>query len=246
MKTSLLSAATAALILFAGTGFAQQQGMGSGYYSGGTANCATPAITYGYGGYGGNGGYGGGTYEGSVLDGTANALTAAGQYNYNTALAMVQAENARSLYLDNYARAVRGRYDLKRVNAEYRAALNPLPNQQELIHVAEIIRPDRLAESQYSRSLGKLSWPAALLSPMFNEERVRLESAFALRTTHDAGIDSLFYRHVKELCDRMHDKMVANIDSLSTADSVSARKFLRSLEFEARLQPDVPALANAR
>ena len=36
----------------------------------------------------------------------------------------------------------------------------------------------------------------------------------------------------------MHEKMVDAIDQLSTTDSISARKFLRSLEFEARILPD--------
>lgn len=166
----------------------------------------------------------------------AASLTAQGQYNYSAAAASAQAEATRASAQDTSSRALREWYARKQLNADYLAAKSRT-TPGLLYRLAEIKRPDRLTLDQYSRQDGKLNWPAILAEPMFDEERLALDRIFAQRGTFDAGTDSEFYRMTLQLSKKMNDKMVDAIDQLSTAESVSARKFLRSLEYEARILP---------
>ena len=167
----------------------------------------------------------------------AASITAQGQYNYNAAAALAEQEGARATALDTSSRALREYYARKQVNADYLAAKNST-TPGLLYRLAQLKRPDRLSLGQYSRKSRQLIWPAILKDPIFDEERAALDEAFAQRGAFDAGTDSQFYRLVYQLSKQMHEKMVDAIDQLSTTDSISARKFLRSLEFEARILPD--------
>ncbi|MGI8979721.1 MAG: hypothetical protein ACR2FY_10880 [Pirellulaceae bacterium] len=167
----------------------------------------------------------------------AAGIAAQGQYNYNSAAAAAEAEAARATAFDTSSRALREYYVRKQINADYLASKNPR-TPGLLYRLAEIKRPDRLSLGQYSRKSRQLIWPAILKDPIFDVEREALDEAFAQRGAFDAGSDSQFYRLVSQLSKQMHEKMVDSIDQLSTSDSISARKFLRSLEFEARILPD--------
>lgn len=173
----------------------------------------------------------------------AASVTAQGQYNYNAAAAAVEEEAARAASLDTSSRALREWYARKQMNADYLAAKSR-STPGLLDRLAEIKRPDRLTLGQYSRQTRALIWPAVLMDPIFDEERNALDELFAQRGAFDAGTDSQFYRATNQLCKKMREKMVDAIDQMSTSDSISARKFIRSLEWEARILPsDLGGLA---
>ena len=174
--------------------------------------------------------------EADLANAAAANVAAQGQYNYNAAAADVLEENARAAAMENSSRGLREWYARKQLNADYLAAKSRT-SAGLLNRLAEIKRPDRLTLGQYSRQAGKLNWPAVLMDPLFEEERIALDEAFAHRQAFDAGTDSRFYRTVSQLCKQLHEKMVNAIDQMSTTDSISARKFLRSLEFEAKILP---------
>jgi len=174
--------------------------------------------------------------EADLANAAAANVAAQGQYNYNAAAADVLEENARAAAMENSSRGLREWYARKQLNADYLAAKSRT-SAGLLNRLAEIKRPDRLTLGQYSRQAGKLNWPAVLMDPLFEEERIALDEAFAQRQAFDAGTDSRFYRTVSQLCKQLHEKMVNAIDQMSTTDSISARKFLRSLEFEAKILP---------
>ena len=182
--------------------------------------------------------------QANLVNAASNSVTAQGQYNYNAAAAAVNEEAARAAALDNSSRGLREWYTRKQVNAEYVAAKNPTPSPGLLNRLAELKRPDRLTQGQYSRQTRKLNWPVILTDPVFDEERIALDEAFAQRGAFDAGTDSQFYRTTNQLCKKMREKMVDAIEQMSSTDSISARKFLRSLEWEARILPgDLGGLA---
>ena len=174
--------------------------------------------------------------EAALANAAAANVAAQGQYNYNAAAADVLEENARAAAMENSSRGLREWYARKQLNADYLAAKSRT-SAGLLNRLAEIKRPDRLTLGQYSRQAGKLNWPAVLMDPLFEEERIALDEAFSQRQAFDAGTDSRFYRTVSQLCKQLHEKMVSAIDQMSTTDSISARKFLRSLEFEAKILP---------
>lgn len=167
----------------------------------------------------------------------AAGIAAQGQYNYSSAAAAREEEEARATAFDTSSRALREYYVRKQINADYLASKNAAAPGL-LYRLAEIKRPARLTLGQYSREGKQLIWPAILKDPSFDVERQALDEAFAQRGAFDAGTDSHFYRLVSQLSKQMREKLVDSIDQISTTDSISARKFLRSLEFEARILPD--------
>lgn len=175
--------------------------------------------------------------QAAVEAAAAQKLSALGEYNYNSAAAAKQGEDAKAMAMETENRALREWYARKQLNADYVAA-KYARNQGLLQRVAELKRPDRLTLGQYFRRGGQLIWPSTLKDPIFDEERVALDQLFAQRGAFDAGTDSDFYRATAKLAKQMHEKLVESIDQFSPAESISARKFLRSLEFEAKILPN--------
>jgi hypothetical protein len=215
--------------------YSQQASAG---YSQGTA--AVPA-SLGYGSYN----YGGGFYESSVMEGAGALLAGAGSYNLQSAQAIDTLENARAKYIQNYRNAIDAHYAIKRANDIYRAekfaSERPTPEQVSRIIQAKL--PDRLTVAEYNRLTGALNWPAALMGPEFEMDRHMLQIAFAQRRPEDVGTTSIFYRDVSQRVDHMYDTMLSKLDDLSTAESIAARRFLKSLEYEARHLPEDTGLA---
>ncbi|HEY2148306.1 MAG TPA: hypothetical protein VGH32_10240, partial [Pirellulales bacterium] len=135
MKTHILFIATA-LLVSAGSSnaaFAQSHGGGMSSMGGGMTHSsttlrgilsnATGGLVNGFarsydGGYGG--GYGGvATVDGSELSGAAALAQGLGQYNYDTALADRQFEEARRQALENGLLAQKAYYEARRVNNEH-------------------------------------------------------------------------------------------------------------------------------
>lgn len=245
MKTKLALAAGLAIVLL-GARAASAQSYESGSsaaasYAQGAQSAPAMQSALSYGSYN----YGGGFYESSVMEGAGALLAAAGQYNLNSAQAADVLENARAKAIYNYRSAIDARYAIKRANDEYRAAklAQERMTPELLSRVIQAKMPDRLTAAEYSPRTGALKWPAILEEPEFDVDRAAVEAAFAQRRPEDVGMTSIFYREVSQRTQRMHAKMLAQIDNLSTTDSVAARRFLRSLEFEARHLPEEIGLA---
>lgn len=183
---------------------------------------------------------------GSTLAGAGAAAAGAGQYNLNTAIGARHLEEARGKYIRNYRDAIDARYAIKRAHDTYMAEkyAQEKMTPELLSRVIQAKLPDRLTAAEYNPRTGDLDWPDVLQGPEFAGDRRALTQAFAQRRPEDVGQTSIFYREVSLRTQRMHRNMLAKIDRLSTADSVAARKFLKSLEFEARHLPEeLPGLA---
>ena len=99
------------------------------------------------------------TDSGSGLTGLGSAAQGIGAYNYYTAGAIRELEDARALAIDNHRQAVQNWYALKRLNRQERAhKLDPLTAEQ-LAAVIEWQRPDRLASFQYNPATAS-AWAA--------------------------------------------------------------------------------------
>ena len=200
---------------------------------------------HGYGiGYGGYGGFGG-TYEGSVLHGLGAYARGAGEYNYYSALAAREFEDARQQLIQNRKLAAENWVSLRKAHQDRRKAhwekekLTP----EQVARIVESNRPDRLTPAQYEPATGKLTWPAPLLAEEFAKEREALESAFAKRTAKDAGADSLFYEIVRQLTARMTARLSDKSSQLAPMQVIAAKKFLVGLKYESLSPFDIKALA---
>ena len=242
MKTKLTIAAALAAVLFGAQAASAQtyaqssdqsqyastlSGTGvPGSFSAGGNSCAT-------------------TEAGSTLDGSGVALSGAGQYNLNTAIGARYMEEARGKYIQNYRDAIDARYAIKRANDMYRAEkfAKERVSPELLSRIIQAKLPDRLTAAEYNSRTGQLRWPTILMAPEFSADRQAIAQAFAQRRPEDVGMTSIFYREVSQRAQRMHSTMVSEIETIAPADSIAARKFLKSVEFEARHLPESTGLA---
>lgn len=257
MKTHILFIA-AALLAIAGssnTAFAQSMyGGGMSSMGGGMTHSsttlrgiisnATGGLVNGFarsydGGYGG--GYGGvATVEGSELSGAAALAQGLGQYNYDTALADKQFEEARRLALDNGLLAQKAYYEARRVNNEHWLAEHrSMPEQ-----LAEIDRsrlPRRLSTSELDPTWGVIRWPAVLEGDAFEKLRSQFDDAFAHRSEERSGVGSAFYRRTQALARDMRAVLDEQQTSMSQMEWIGAMRFIESLGYESRFAPNSTA-----
>ena len=248
MNAKFTIAATIAALLFGAQAASAQDYASPTSATTATYSQSTPTsqTSLGFGSYSSGGGF----LESSVLEGSGALLSGAGSYNLNTAQAADVLESARAKYIQNYRAAIDARYAIKRANDLYRSEkyARERMTPELLSRVIQAKLPDRLSAAEYNRRSGDLEWPVVLMQPQFDADRRAVEDAFAQRRPEDVGMTSIFYRDVSQRCQRMQGTMLSQIDELSTTDSIAARKFLKSVEFEARHLPEeLPFLAvNAR
>jgi len=235
-----IAAGLIALLFGAGAASAQQYGQETSSTSAYVSEPPPPSSSFGAGANS----YAT-TDAGSTLEGLGATLSGAGQYNLNSSRGILYLEQARGKYIENYRNAIDARYAIKRANDTYRAekfaSERPTPEQVSRIIQAKL--PDRLSTVEYNRRTGALNWPSSLLGPEFAIDRHLLQIAFAQRRPEDVGMTSIFYRDVSERVDHMYNTMLSKLDNLSTSDSIAARRFLKSLEYEARHLPEDTGLA---
>jgi hypothetical protein len=201
----------------------------------------------------GSGGYWDGYYghasteaEG-ILSGTGRLLQGAGEYNRNTAQGLIFREQARALYQDNYRNGLKTYFDLKRMNAAYRAETGPVPvSKEKLDQWNQEDQPVRLTKREYNSDTGRVQWPSVLMAPVFDSYRLQMEDLFARRSANEFGVNSDFYRIVKRDSTAMQNLLKAYLKSeekfFSDQEYIAAKNFLDSLAHEARLAPDLDGL----
>jgi len=188
---------------------------------------------YGYGGYGY--GYHSSTFEEGVLRGAADLTRAYGEANYYNSLAAINLQQARAQALANRQQRIQDYFHEREVNRAARKAAQPKPLSQEgYVMLARKEAPDRLGPHQYDRVSGHLRWPTALMTGEFAAERAAIELAFSTRTPGDVGVGTEFYAYVKQITDRMQERLQPQVATLSPMEFVAAKKFLASVAYEAQ------------
>ncbi|QDU95614.1 hypothetical protein [Lignipirellula cremea] len=178
------------------------------------------------------------------LDGRANNVRAAGDYNYNTSLALINVEIARSMFLDNKLKSVQTYFEMRRQNREGREYENgPRPTQAELARYAKDRAPDRLASYQYEPTFKKLYWPTIFLDPRYDVPRNAINELVRDRSPEDSGLGSENHRLIREQTEAMKELLKVDVETLDPAAYAMCKRFLTSLEFEAQQKADAPAVA---
>ena len=169
------------------------------------------------------------------LRGAADVTRAAGDYNYNTSLALINTEVARDLYLDNRLKAVNTYFEAKRINRESRDYNNSRPTSADITRYSQDRAPLRLESHQFEPVLGRLTWPGTLSGAEYAAERTALEDAFAKRVGGNSGLTSESYSKIKSNVEIMEARLQTEIATMSPAEYAAAKSFLSSLEYEAQL-----------
>lgn len=231
MRTILTTTLVAVISVFTGTVSAQQT-----VSTGSTDVVFIPGT--GYGGY-----YASTEAEG-FLRGLGDLARGAGEFNYNTSRAMINAEEARSRYLDNRMKYTQTYFDMRRYNREAVAyERGPRPTSDDFARYAKEQAPDRLSSFEYEPALGRVFWPSILQSPVFATERNAVDNLMALRTTRDSGLGSDNHQQISQVVAQMQSTLKENIDTLSPAEYMKAKNFLTSLQYESQIPPRPSGLA---
>ena len=188
-----------------------------------------------------------GFIEQGILQGQSQLTQAAGAYNLNTSNAAINQQEVITRALENRQLAIQNYFAARQMNAESRAAERGSRfSTAEYAELARKMAPDRLTARQYQSSLGTLHWPAALMDDEFAAERFALGAAFATRGPNDAGVGSEFHREVKDLTDRLDQKLRQEVHTMSPMEFVAAKKFVAGLQIEAHHVPAPAGLAMSR
>jgi hypothetical protein len=219
MKTKILVFA-AGMLLIAGDA--------SGYGRGG-------------GGYGYGGGYGGAgtTVAGSYLLGTAALTQAAGQFNMYTSRAAVNYQQAYQLGIQNRKLAVQTYFDLRRMNASYRAEQemqHPHATPDEIAAFNQSRVPEPLSANVFDPGHGVLDWPPLLARPEFADHRAKIEALYGdwAADPHGSGLGTQNCRDIEQAVADMSDKLHSEIKDFKPDEYIAATKFLKSLAFQGR------------
>jgi hypothetical protein len=197
-------------------------------------------------------GYGGGylhhssTYEEGVQRGYAARVAAHGQANYLHSLAAINYQQARTLDLQNRKNTVDAYFYMRQANNSARAgARSERFTTEQYTALAKQAAPSRLSALEYDSTLGRLSWPAALVGDEFAAERDALDRVFRMRSPGDVGPSTDFYAQVRNITNSMQQKLRDNIHELDAAQYVAAKKFLLGVSYEASQSQMVRGLAMA-
>lgn len=209
----------------------------------------------GYGGGYGRGYFGGGSYApffastalGSDLLGGAALTAAAGQATLDASMAAVNAQNAYQHWIENQKLREQTYFDMRRMNASYRAETRGKPpTPEQLISFSKARLPDRLTADQLDQERGQIKWPQVLMREDFAPMRAALEYLFAERAAHpySTGLGTDNYREIRGVTDDLHDMLRNLLPEFSPDEFIAGNKFVNSLAYEARFEPDTTPLGN--
>ena len=201
--------------------------------NGTTGMVVTPGSAYGGGGY--SPGYG--TIAGSAFSGAGALADGLGQYNYNTALAIRQLEEANRQAIDNLAYAQKSQIEMRRLNKVQWLADHPRSTPEQIAKINESRLPRRLSTSELDPTWGQIRWPAVLQRPEFEQVRAGLNDIFAHRSVETFGVGSPAYTEVQRLTHEMRTTLDEQHTTMTQMEWIQSMRFIESLAYESRFAP---------
>ncbi|HWB11872.1 MAG TPA: hypothetical protein VG826_21760 [Pirellulales bacterium] len=202
-----------------------------------------------FGGWGGGWGYlgAGSTAAGGALLGGAALTQAAGEFELMDSMAAKNYQDAYEHWIENQKLREATYFDMRRMNASYRAETHGTPaTPEQLVAFSKSRLPDRLSTDQLEAESGQIKWPQILLRDEFAPERAALEYLFAERATrpYSTGLGTQNYREVRRVTDDMHDLLRSLLDVITPDEFIVGNRFLNSVAYEARFEPDTTLVTN--
>lgn len=167
----------------------------------------------------------------------ADMTRSQGVYNALTSAAMINAEQARSKYIENQKQWTEVYMMKQRIvdsERERRIAENRARNerarQEQASRPSDL--PPRLTTSELDPATGAINWPAALERPDFITQRKDIEALFASRA-HTGTTSEMSEQIVKKIRG-LQDALRGKIRDIVPQEYLDARKFLDRLSLEGR------------
>ncbi len=161
-------------------------------------------------------------------------VRSAGQYNLMTSEAMINAEKARSMDLDNKLKQTQTYFEMRRLNREYREAeRGPRYTHEDYVRWAQEGMPKQLSFAELDPITGRIHWPVALQSDAYAAHRMALEQIFARRASNNGALSLDDYLQVRQTTEAMLAILQENVRMLPPREYTYAKNFLQSLAFYA-------------
>jgi hypothetical protein len=221
MRPSIISAA---VLVFAALALAQ-----SGNYSQSQYQPSVPSSSGGgyMGFYGGI--PGGGTVEGSIEQGMASMMSAAGNYNLATSAAAVNLTQARKQDIVNRQNAVDAYFAMKETNRASRAAQqSPRLSEEQLVRLAAQAAPKPIDASELNPVTGQVAWPELLKAEVFRPERAIIDELLGRQAKY-GKLSIADHQRIGDALESMSDKLRDNIREVPSAQYIDTKNFLKSL-----------------
>lgn len=189
----------------------------------------------------------GSTPFGDPLYGTAAITSAAGQAALNTSIGSVYAQEAYQRWIENQKLYTQNAIEINRMVRSYRAEVRtPPPTPEQLIGFSKSRLPDRLTPDQLDQERGQVKWPQVLLRDEFATERAALEYLFAERATrpYSTGLGTQNYKEIRRVTDDLHDTLRSLLRDITADEFIAGNKFINSLAYEGRFEPDTSLAKN--
>src|SRR5262245_14927970 len=172
---------------------------------------------------------------GGCRSGPANLIQAAGYYNLSTSQAAINYETARSMELDNQLKHTETFFEMRRVNTVARKSEEiPGLTTEDSCRIAQANLPKRLTALELNPLTGNIDWPMALQDPRYDNYRTQIDRFFVLRGTSHGRTSYENYMQNQQVIQSFLVDLKSNLDAYSSGDYVTAKNFLKSLEFEAK------------
>jgi hypothetical protein len=193
--------------------------------------------------YGGGGGGSGSvaTVDGSYLNGSAALAEGLGKYNYDSALAARQIEDAMHQASENRLLAQRSYYEARGLNKAQWLAEHPRSTPEQFAQINQSRLPRRLTAIDLDPTWGLIRWPAVLERPEFEKLREQFGGIFAHRSEERFGVGSAVYSRTQCLAHDMRTLLDEQRTSMSQMEWIQAMRFIESLAYETRFAPDQAA-----
>lgn len=196
-------------------------------------------VVDGYGG-GYRAGYHSSTLQEGVPRGYANVIRSAGDYNRLTGEGAIYAAEARRMNIENYGQFIDAYYAAKQKAREYRAAeRGPRATSEDLIRYSQRALPDRLDASELHALTGTLTWPVLLRDDAFKPHRQTIDAFFYKRACDDE-LTTADYLTARQVAGTLKSELKARIRQFPLQEYAVAKRFLRSLDYEAQLPAGTP------
>jgi hypothetical protein len=192
------------------------------------AQVVVAPVGIGYGGWGGVG-----TAESSAAHGYADVIRSEGYYNLTTMQAMVEAEKANNLDIQNRKEAYRaywaGKEQRSAIDAQKRESSRHSSKALEIAGKSNTAKP--LSADVLNLETGKIVWPKVLLDSKYTAKRTELEKLFELRAKTSGGPNS--QTKIQVATGELAALLKTNATTTNSTDYMKARKFLDSLAVSA-------------
>jgi hypothetical protein len=185
------------------------------------------------------------TAGGDYLRGGAQVISATGQAVKNLSEAMVNAQVARDLSIDNNYKYAETYWKGRRMWKDERNYERGQPlSTDQLVQISRAAAPERLTPRELNPNNNDINWPAALRRPEFDTLRALVQAKFDGRTVSNTGIGSETEAAVTRLAKAMQAELQAQLPTMTTNEYIVAKSFLRSLPYETRFMPAIEGLAS--